>query len=510
MKLLMQILAAALLLFSLPAFADSPLSVDRPGDKEITRWVNDALAADPRLAASDVAVSTADGIVTLVGSVHNLAGYHFAGLEAKKIKGVRGVINRIEVKAVQLPDADIRQQIRRRIINSSVMISNHLGVAVKNGEVTLTGTVDSFVEKQEAGVLASEVRGVAAVNNQIDIDYRAKRPDEEIRKDVTSRLNLDVYLVGAPITVTVTNGVVTLDGLVASPYQIDRAFTDTYAVRNVVDVRNKLQVQWALNSGTRDMDATPSDSDLARAIQDQLSLDLRIEHPWAINVEAEDGHVTLQGTLATYHQRRLAEQDTRNVVGVAWISNLIRVQPVLRSDQAMNEDARFNLDSDAALRGDIIKAFVNNGTLLLTGTVQSYFQKAQAENDVSRIVGIVDVVDDLDVNPQPRPDDIALKENVLQRLSTNWAIWPQLGDIQVTVQDGRVVLAGTVRTWQQRREAGRMAHLTKGVLAVDNRLAVKGAEYSWDKWYGANANGFVYDPYYNEDLYLNPAKGNWD
>ncbi len=477
-----------------------------PDDKTITRFVNEALAADPRIAPGDVAASTTDGIVTLAGQVGNLAEKHYADLEAKKIRGVRGVIDRIKVKQSHRHDEDIRLLICRRIISSAVMSSQNIGVQVKNGQVQLTGTVNSYIEKEEAAVLATEVRGVTAVDNQIAVAYRPDRPDDQIRQDILARLNLDVYLVDAPITVAVTDGVVTLDGLVSSPYQIDRAFIDAYTIRNVVDVKNELAVTW---KGDRNRPGRPgrlSDTALSRTIRDQLALDLRIEQPWDIHVQTDNGHVQLTGSVGTYHQRFLAGQDVRNIVGVAWVSNDIQVKAVPRSDKALQADARFNIDTDYALFGDIIKVFVRNGTAMLTGTVQSYFQKTQAESDVARITGIVDVVDALDVNPHPKVSDAALKEQIRLRLTANWATWPVLDAITIEVRNNRVILTGQVHTWTQRREAGRIAVLTKGTLAVDNRLTVLGDDYDWAKWYGTRSDAFVYDPYVNEDLYLGTGR----
>ena len=141
-----------IVLFALVGICPPAQAVDQtagPNDETITQWVNAALAADPRIVSNNISVSTTDGMVTLLGSVRNLAEHRFADLEAKKVKGVHGVINRIEVIPIQRLDTDIRQLIRRRIINSAVMTTNHLGVVVNNGQVTLTGTVDSYIEKRK-------------------------------------------------------------------------------------------------------------------------------------------------------------------------------------------------------------------------------------------------------------------------------------------------------------------------------------------------------------------------
>jgi osmotically-inducible protein OsmY len=168
-------------------------------DSDINYWVNEALFEDPRIDASEITASTFDGIVTLSGTVRNLAAKEYADSETKKIRGVLGVINKIVVMPDFRFDTDIAQDVRHRIVNSSTIVSNNINVVYTDGKVSLAGEADSWAEKQEAGLLASEVRGVTAVNNNLLVRYKSKRSDQEIKKDAISALNRDVYLTGLPI-----------------------------------------------------------------------------------------------------------------------------------------------------------------------------------------------------------------------------------------------------------------------------------------------------------------------
>ncbi len=112
----MILLAALSLVFgAVPAWAE-----DRPSDETITLWVKDALLEDARVPVIGINVSANDGIVRLTGTVNNLAAKKYAGLEATKIKGVRGVINEISVDAPFRYDFDIAQDVLQRILNSAV------------------------------------------------------------------------------------------------------------------------------------------------------------------------------------------------------------------------------------------------------------------------------------------------------------------------------------------------------------------------------------------------------
>ena len=90
-------------------------------------------------------------------------------------------------------DADISNAVRRRILNSPVIQSQGLIVACKDGVVTLSGTVSSYAEEQQAGLLASEVAGVKQVKNNIITKWgstaqRSRNQERRCRGDWARRL----------------------------------------------------------------------------------------------------------------------------------------------------------------------------------------------------------------------------------------------------------------------------------------------------------------------------------
>jgi len=128
---------------AVPAFAASKVA-----DEDITFWVQDALRHDERIDAAMITVHTEKGITTLSGTVNNLAARNFADLEAKKIKGVLGVINEIAVTPVYRSDASIRNAVQRRILNSAIIETKELRVISREERITLSGTVASYAEKK--------------------------------------------------------------------------------------------------------------------------------------------------------------------------------------------------------------------------------------------------------------------------------------------------------------------------------------------------------------------------
>ena len=171
----------------------------QPDDTSMTFWVRQAVLQDPRIGPSEITVDTSDGIVTLVGSVPNVSARQYAEREAKKIAGVRGVVNELFVAPSFRVDADITQDVRQRLITSASTSSDALRVTVHQGIVMLEGTVASWAERQEAGLLAGEVRGVKDVTNKLVVQYPHTRPDAEIQRDVATTLAHDVFLTGLPI-----------------------------------------------------------------------------------------------------------------------------------------------------------------------------------------------------------------------------------------------------------------------------------------------------------------------
>jgi len=115
---------------------------------------------------------------------------------------VRGVVNELFVAPSFRVDADITQAVRQRLSTSAPIASDALRVTVHQGTVTLEGTVASWAERQEAGLLAGEVRGVRAVTNTLVVQYPHTRPDAAIQHDVATPLARDVYLTGLPIAAT--------------------------------------------------------------------------------------------------------------------------------------------------------------------------------------------------------------------------------------------------------------------------------------------------------------------
>ena len=471
-------------------------AADRPSDDTINYWIKEALREDQRVNVADITVKTNDGIVTLSGFTRNLAGKNYADLEAKKIQGVRGVIDELVVRPAYRFDADIAQDIRQRWVYNAFIKSHGLWVTVFDGKAILNGKVNSWAERREAELLATEVRGVKAVDNKLEVEYQTKRPDEQIKSDVISAIHRDVYLAALPIQVLVYNGVVTLTGEVGNAYQKERAADRSLGINNVKSVDNKIVVTWWRERGVRERMALLSDDQLNQTVRDALYQDMRVE-PFDIAVDASYGHVTLRGTIPSYHQKQLAEQDAREVVGVAWVSNLLSVRTEPRSDDAILQDIRSAIDSDYLLNGQDVKVRVQDGKVTLTGNVNEYYEKSDATTVASKVLGVWDVVNNISVNWFFKFTDAALEQRIKDRLLSHDATRWVADQIKVNVKDGKATLTGQTYDWSERYEVGRIALSTDGIKSVENDLTVIDVNYPWDKWnspwfYGVGPNSLSF------------------
>jgi osmotically-inducible protein OsmY len=479
MKHQSMVIALTLFFFFAPLSSGSLRAADQPKDELITLWVEEALRADPRIDAARIEVSMDSGIVHLAGQVPDLVSRKYADLEAKKITGVRGVINEIIVFVPTRSDTDIAQDLRRAFFASSDIRLRDTGVRVKDGRVTLTGQMDSWDHVAEAELIATELRGVKAVKNDLKVVSMKSRPDKEVRQDVIDAFGRDVYLLGRLLDAQVHQGVVTLTGKVATPYQKERATLDCLSVVNVKEVKNYLDVGAAGDVGVRKKAPAPSDEELGKSVRAELYQDLRFVGPNEIDVEATAGHVVLRGTVPSFFQKRLATRDAQEVVGIIWVSNLLAVDTEWREDEKLWEDIRFALDSDSTLAGREIKIRVLEGVVTLAGTVKSPYEKEHATEVASRILGIKDVVNDLEMSRLDKYSDTALVERLRNRLKADWETHSVADRIDIKAKNGVATLSGEVNTWSEYEEAARVASLTDGIGEVVNRLRVAGVDYPW-------------------------------
>jgi osmotically-inducible protein OsmY len=190
----------------------------------------------------------------------------------------------------------------------------------------------------------------------------------------------------------------------------------------------------------------------------------------------------------------LAQEDARDVVGVAWVTNNVTVQGDTRNDAAIKIGLDFELGVDPLLQELDIQPSVKGGVLTLAGTVHTLYEKTHAAEVATRVKGIQGIVNKLAVDGDTRQSDTVLDQMVRSRLMQNAITAPAVFRMQAKVNNGIATLTGRVDTWVQRTEAERVALGTEGIWRVDNRLQVNGYDYPWDQQ--QYKGDFHFDPLY--------------
>jgi len=147
-------------------------------------------------------------------------------------------------------DAVVQRDVMNELKWEPTIHAAEIGVAVKNGVVTLSGTVDSYGKKWAADRAAKRVAGVKAVTEEIKVTLPVpyKRPDEDIARSATNTLNWNVWVPPDRVKVRVQDGWITLTGDVNWYYQKEHAENAVRHLIGVVGVSNSI----TLSSGLRD------------------------------------------------------------------------------------------------------------------------------------------------------------------------------------------------------------------------------------------------------------------
>jgi osmotically-inducible protein OsmY len=213
-----------------------------------------------------------------------------------------------------------------------------------------------------------------------------------------------------------------------------------------------------------------SNEQLIDDVNDELHWDPRLDNA-AIAVSADDGTVTLRGTVGSFREKREAKKAAERVYGVTEVKNELQVKLMTdsrRDDADLRADVLQSLALDSLVPATI-DVQVDDGYVTLTGKVEWQYQRDEAESVAANVAGVLDVEDDVElIGPPPDAGDV--QDDIKRAFKRNAKL--DAKDLSVETSDHTVTVSGTVRSWAEHDEAIDAAWAAPGVRDVKDRIAV--------------------------------------
>ena len=213
-------------------------------DKQIQLDVLAEIARDLRFKPAELGVEVDAGVVTLTGTVTSYSKLAAAAEIAGDVPGVKDVANKLTVEIAPYAvrdDTRLAQAIRNALEWDATVPEERIDSVVRNGTVTLKGTVDFWYERQAAADTVRNLLGVKFVNNHIVIAQRS-RGDVAIQEEVKRALVRRFPLHG--LGATVDRGIATLTGEVFSYRNRNDAENIAWSTSGVREVLNRIEVAY--------------------------------------------------------------------------------------------------------------------------------------------------------------------------------------------------------------------------------------------------------------------------
>ncbi len=223
------------------------------------------------------------------------------------------------------------------------------------------------------------------------VERRPALTDSEIHCRVIDELKWDAIVDETSVGVEVDRGVVTLTGTVKSYAEKTSALHAAHRVRGVLDVANDVKV---IPMGSFER----TDTEIAQAARDALVWDVLVPSE-RIQSTVANGWITLNGGVDSWLQREAAGKAVRYLFGVRGVTNSVEVKPAPVQAADIRSSIEKALERQAEREARDIVVNVHEGTVTLSGRVQSWHERRAIVGCASHAAGVQSVVDHLRVDP---------------------------------------------------------------------------------------------------------------
>jgi osmotically-inducible protein OsmY len=210
-------------------------------------------------------------------------------------------------------DSDLRRDVERELEWDPSVNERHIGVAVDDGVVTLTGRVGSFSERSRAERAVERVAGVRGIANEIEVKSEYERTDADIAKAAVDALKWNVMVPSDKVAVKVDRGWVTLTGEVRWDFQRRAAENAIRHLAGIRGITNRVLVRPKVEPDA-----------VKRKIEEAFKRDAILD-ALHVTVEVEGSEVVLRGEVRSWTERREAEEAAWSAPGVMTVRNEITV-----------------------------------------------------------------------------------------------------------------------------------------------------------------------------------------
>jgi osmotically-inducible protein OsmY len=212
-------------------------------DRELRQNILHELEFEPSMNAANIGIAVKDRVVTMTGFVGSYAEKATAEQVVSRVKGVRAIVEEIEVRLpgkVKTADDHIARRALRIVAWDTTIPNDKLQVKVENGWITLSGEVKWQYQKLGAEQAVRKLSGVVGVTNLINV-YPAAQPSD-VKRRIEDALERSAKVDAGRIQVTVEGGKVRLEGKVHAWHEKNMAQQAAWSARGVTEVEDCLLI----------------------------------------------------------------------------------------------------------------------------------------------------------------------------------------------------------------------------------------------------------------------------